>query len=152
MHHSKQAKLKDTRTPSSIESHAINHLCHFFCRTCKVGFLLDRVAPPPSRRCHASVGMTQPRVRLASRFSAICGSGIHLSFPSGRMSCLVIAPGPPTFKCPDGWVGKGVCFESIIRKYNARLTVIGPLRTSRWPDRSGDSLREAKSEVAGEWR
>ena len=75
-----------------------------------------------------------------------------MSFPSGRMSCLVNAPGPPTFKCPDGWVGKGVCLESIIRKYNARLTVMGPVRTSGWPDKSGDWLREANSEAAGESR
>lgn len=37
--------------------------------------------------------------------------------------------------------------ESIIRKYNARLTVMGPLRVSR----SGNWLREENSDPAGEW-
>ena len=37
------------------------------------------------------------------------------------------APGPPTFKCADGCDGRGTDFESMRRKYKARLAVMGPL-------------------------
>lgn len=133
--------------------HSVHYLCHFFGLDSPAR---ERGTPPPSRRCQASCGQTQPRTRFASRRSPICGCGIQLSFPSVRIRCRVSAPGPPTLRCADGWDGSGTDLDNINKKYNARLAVRGTSRAfgagSGVSSSSGDWLaKELSLDGVGEW-
>lgn len=72
--------IKNQKTTSKPAPTQNTYLCHFFVFV--PAFALDT---PPSLRCQGSKGQTQPLTLLASLFSPICGSGIHLSFASARI-------------------------------------------------------------------